>query len=119
VNRNTLLFAALVLLLLAGPVVWLTSTDPATPRRAASATAKGRGTETAGQRLPRGPRAAEADPAAGPPADAKPAPAATAPAEPAPPPRVVLHCRLEGLDPEVPPANTVVVVELAGVSRGP
>lgn len=118
-NRNTLLFAALVLLLLAGPVVWLTWSDPAAPRRPAPPAAKGRGTESTGQRHPRGSRAAEAEPAAEPPADRKPAPAAAAPAEPAPPPLVVLHCRLEGLDADVPPANTVVVVELAGVSRGP
>jgi hypothetical protein len=119
VNRNTFLVIALVLLLLAGPLIWIASMEPAAPRTPGKGAAPARSSASAAQRRPRERAAAETAPPASVAPAATPAPRATDPETPATPPRAVLKCRLEGLDPEVPPANTIVFVERVGERRSP
>ena len=119
-NRNTLLVVALVLLLLAGPLIWITSMEPAAPRTPGKGGAPSRTSAPGVQRRPRERGAAEEMPAPASVAPAEtPPPAAPVPQAPAPPPRAVLKCSLVGLDSDVPPANTVVHVERVGERRSP
>ncbi len=118
-NRNTILYVALVLVLVAGPVLWIVFDDTRGARSAPTAPPRPSAVPDVRTRSgvsgPRGARAIEPGATSTPPIDAAPAP--LPPVGTPVPPHMILRVTLAGLDDAVPQADAFVQLERGSESR--